>query len=140
MQIIGAFLASLGFAIIFNVPKEKLFGSGLCGGIGAIAYLVCHLYYESEVVALFIAALSLTLASEVLARIIKCPSTLFMICALIPFVPGGGMYYTILNIVEHNNDLALQYGLNTVAYACSIVVGCVLATSFVKSITKRKGV
>ena len=33
-----AFLASIGFAVLFNVPHNRLFYAGLAGGIGGAAY------------------------------------------------------------------------------------------------------
>ena len=63
-----------------------------------------------------------------MARILRCPSTMFLISALIPFVPGGGAYYTVLSLIEKNNDMALYHGLNTITQAGAIVLGCVLVT------------
>ena len=39
MQPVYAFLAAIGFAVLFNVPKNRLFYAGLAGGIGGIAYM-----------------------------------------------------------------------------------------------------
>lgn len=141
MQPVYAFLAAIGFAVLFNVPKNRLFYAGLAGGIGGIAYMFSHMYGLSEPVSLFFASLFLSLASEVLARLLKCPSTMFLISALIPFVPGGGAYYTVLYLIEKENETALHYGLNTIAQAGAIVFGCVLVTSMfsmVAAIERRR--
>lgn len=129
MQAVYAFLASYGFAILFNVPKKRLFYAGLAGGIGGIAYMLCHSFSLSETISLFFASLFLSLSSEILARVLKCPSTMFLISALIPFVPGGGAYYTVLYLIQGDNTTALHYGLSTIAQAGAIVFGCVLITS-----------
>lgn len=136
MRILGAFLASFGFALLFNVPKNRLFFSGLCGSCGAIAYVIALRANATEAMALFFASIALTAASEISARILKTPSTLYLICALIPFVPGGGMYYTVLYIIQKNNPLALTTGLNTITQACAIVIGCVLVTGIVHMMTQ----
>lgn len=129
MQALYAFLASFGFAVLFNVPKNRLLYAGFAGGIGGIAYVLSHLFDSSEILALFLASLCLSLASEILARILKCPSTMFLISALIPFVPGGGAYYTVLYTIQKQYGTALMYGLATIAQAGAIVLGCVLITS-----------
>lgn len=140
MQAIYAFLASYGFAILFNVPEKRLFYAGIAGGIGGFTYMICHAFSLSETISLFFASLFLSLASEILARELKCPSTMFLISALIPFVPGGGAYYTVLYLIQNDNNLALHYGISTIAQAGAIVFGCVLITSFfamLKSIERK---
>lgn len=136
MKIFSAFFASFGFAILFNVPKNRLVYSGLCGSCGAIAYVLALHAQMSEAMALFFASMALSATAEIMARILKTPSTLYLICALIPFVPGGGMYYTVLYIIQKNNALALTTGLNTMTQACAIVIGCVLVTGIVHMITQ----
>ncbi|MGM9942277.1 MAG: threonine/serine exporter family protein [Bulleidia sp.] len=129
MQAVYAFLASLGFAVLFNVPENRLFYAGIAGGIGGVAYSFCHMAGISEPASLFIASFCLSLASEILARILKCPSTMFLISALIPFVPGGAAYYTVFYIIEKEYERSLMYGLSTITQAGAIVLGCVIITS-----------
>lgn len=136
-----AFLAAFGFAVLFNVPKNRLFYAGLAGGIGGVAYMIAHMCGSGEIIALLYASLFLSLASEILARVLKCPSTMFLISALIPFVPGGGAYYTVLYLIQKENETALSYGLSTIAQAGAIVLGCVLVTglfSFIRQLENRK--
>lgn len=136
-----AFLAAFGFAVLFNVPKNRLFYAGLAGGIGGVAYMIALMCGSGETIALLYASLFLSLASEILARVLKCPSTMFLISALIPFVPGGGAYYTVLYLIEKENETALSYGLATIAQAGAIVLGCVLVTglfAIIKQLENRK--
>ncbi len=53
-----------------------------------------------EILSNFYGALGLALASEILARKCKTPVTTFLVCALIPLVPGGGMYRTMLAAIR----------------------------------------
>ena len=52
---IACFLASFGFALIFNIPRDKAFYAGLTGGIGGIVYHLCLNMNLSETAALQIA-------------------------------------------------------------------------------------
>ena len=123
-----AFLASIGFAVLFNVPRERLFFAGLAGGIEGLAYMIALYFGISETISLLYASICLSLASEVMARILHCPSTMFLISALIPFVAGGTAYHTMLSLLENNNEMALHYGLTTIAQAGAIVLGCAVVT------------
>ena len=58
-----AFLASIGFAVLFNVPRERLFFAGLAGGIGGLAYMIALYFGISETISLLYASICLSLAS-----------------------------------------------------------------------------
>ena len=133
---ISSFLASVGFAILFNIRKRKILIAGLVGGIGGLTYSILLIVGKSTFLALFVASIVISLSSEICARRFKTPSTTFLVCALIPLVPGGGMYYTMLEIVQDNLNGALVRGIDTVAQACSIAVGCILVSSLMKMYNK----
>lgn len=135
-QIIGAFFAELGFAMLFNIHGRKLMAATLAGTGGAFIYelslLRCH-----QVMAMFLAACFITMISELLARRMKTPVTTFMICALIPLVPGGGMYYTMLEIISGNTMQAIETGLNTLACAGALALGIALCSALFSLVRKR---
>lgn len=135
-QGLAAILASLGFAILFNIRGDKLITASFIGGVGGITYYICVQLGYSQVVALFIASMIISIFSEVFARILKCPVTTFLICALIPLVPGGGMYYTMLAVVRNQIDVAINTGVDTIIQACSIVIGCMLVSSCLRMINQ----
>lgn len=127
-----AFFASVGFAILFNIRKSKIIVAGVIGAIGGIVYHVLLKYSYSTFLSLFIASIVIALLSEVCARKYKTPATTFLVCALIPLVPGGGMYYTMLEIVRSNVDGALSMGVSTIMQAAAIVLGVTLISSTVR--------
>ena len=79
---------------------------------------------------MFLAACGLCLVSELLARRMKTPVTTFLICALIPLVPGGGMYYTMLAIIQGNTMSALETGIHTLGCAGALALGIALTSAF----------
>lgn len=135
---IACFLASFGFGLIFNIPKNKAFYAGLTGGIGGLVYFISLNFNISETVALLLSSIVFSLFSEILARILKCPSTMFSICALIPFVPGGKIFLAMVEVIDGNLSLALNYGLTTVFQASALVIGMVVVSGlFMAFKTKR---
>ena len=84
----------------------------------------------------FLATLSLSLYSEMIARKIKTPVTNILIAALIPLAPGGGIYYTMYNIIEKNYSLAIKKGMSTFVIACAMALGIFTAANIVKIIDK----
>lgn len=138
IQGIAATLASLGFAIIFNVRGYKLISAVIIGGLGGFSYQLTINMGYGVVIALLIASMLISIFSEVFARIHKCPVTTFLLCALIPLVPGGGMYNTMLEIVRNNIDGAILAGVDTIIQACSIVIGCMLVSSCLRMFNQFK--
>jgi uncharacterized membrane protein YjjB (DUF3815 family) len=129
---IYAFLATLGFGVLFNIKGKSLFFASIGGAITWFIYLLSLKLNASTLIALFLAALAAGIYSEILARILKAPVTIFSICSVIPLVPGGGMYYTMLASVQGDINKFLNTGLDTVAGAGSIAVGISLASSFTR--------
>jgi len=132
---IYAFIATLTFGILFNIRGKKLFFASLCGGLSWFVYLLSFSLNNSNALSLFLASLAASFFSEVLARIMKTPVTTFVICAIIPLVPGGGMYYTMLASIRGNINTSLSTGLETITNAGAIAVGIVLVSSTSKFIT-----
>ena len=94
-QSVFAFFATLGFGILFNIKGHKLFYAGLGGGISWFISLCCESLGFDTISSFFIASIIFSIYSEVMARVLKTPVTTLIICALIPLVPGGGMYYNM---------------------------------------------
>lgn len=136
IQGLASILASLGFAILFNVRGYKLITAALIGGLGGLTYYLLIDLGNGTVIALFVASILISVLSEVFARIHKCPVTTFLLCALIPLVPGGGMYNTMLEVVRNNIDAAIVSGVDTIIQACSIVIGCMLISSGLRTINQ----
>ncbi len=134
----GAALGALGFGMLFNIHRDKLFSVAFVGFIGGLLYDWFVACGQTPVVSLFFASVAISFTSEIFARMLRTPVTSFLVCALIPLVPGGGMYYTVLEIVRDNLDGALVKGIDTVAQACSIAVGCILVSSLMKMYNNYK--
>ncbi|MCB2292303.1 threonine/serine exporter family protein [Clostridium algoriphilum] len=126
---IYAFFSSLGFGILFNIRGKLLIIASLGGGLAWLTYLIAGRLQPSIVFSLFLAAMMGSIYSEIMARIYKNPVTMFIICAIIPLVPGGGMYYASLEAVKGNFNVALSKGAETLFSAGAIAVGIVFVAS-----------
>lgn len=51
---LSAFLASLGFGLLFNIKGKNLFLAGLVGGVGGVCYKISLYYGCNEILANFI--------------------------------------------------------------------------------------
>ncbi len=127
---IMAFIATLGFGLLVNIRGKNLFLAALGGAISWFAFLLISSYHASVVISCFIAAIIAGAYSEILARSIKVPATVFAICAIIPLVPGSGMYYTMFEVISNNMEKAAVKGFETISVAGAIAVGLFVVSVF----------
>lgn len=139
-QVIVSFIASLGFGIIFNIKGKNLIFAAIGGGLSWFCYLFFKESGMSDVLSFFSSSIIFSIYSEICARKLKTPVTTIIICALIPLVPGAGMYYTMYETITGNVDQAIQLGLNTCASAGSLALGVIFVSTITKQVTHFKQV
>ena len=122
-QLLSAFVGALGFALIFGMRKRYLFAASLGALLGWGVYmLVDALIGDVFLPSLAAAAFALTY-SEMMAKALKTPATLFVIPAIIPLVPGGSLYYTMSYAVHRDMANARLYGTRTLETALAVAAG-----------------
>ena len=139
-QVIVAFVASFGFGIIFNIKGIKLIFAAIGGGLSWFCYLYLNNNGISTILSLFISSIIFSIYSEICARYLKTPVTTLIICALIPLVPGAGMYYTMYDTILGNISGAVQLGLNTLASAGALALGVIFVSTITKQVMNLKRV
>ncbi|GAA0769480.1 threonine/serine exporter family protein [Clostridium subterminale] len=137
-QVVYAFIVSLGFGVLFNVRDRNLFFAALGGAVGWFFYSLTLNLSSSNVLAMLIASISISVYAEIFSRVLKNPVTLFLVCSLIPLVPGSGMYYTVFEAVKGNVDKSLNYGIETISLAGVIAVGIILVSTLSRLMQKLK--
>lgn len=133
-QLLYAFLATVGFAVIFNSPKDTIIKSGFNGSMGWLAYLLTKGLTDSAIAGSFMGALVVGILGEIFAKVFKKPSTTFTISGIIPLVPGAGIYYTMLALTEKNFFSAADSGSETVLVSIALASGIIVSSSFNKAI------
>lgn len=133
-----AFVGSFGFGIIFNIKGKNLIIAALGGGLSWLTYQLCINANLSQPTALFIATLIVSTYAEYMAKLMKSPVTIFIICSIVPLVPGSDMYYATNQSVLGNFSESLTLGIETLLKAGAIAVGIILVSSVSRLIKKAK--
>lgn len=120
-----AFVATLAFAVIFNVNKKELLFCGLSGLAAEGAYQIAMELSETVILSVLISTLVVTSLSRILANLRKVPVTVYLVSGIIPLVPGAGMYNTIYNIISSEYSTALTIGIDTIKIAAVIAIGII---------------
>lgn len=130
-----SFVGTLGFAIMYNVPKKYYIGCGVTGMAGWIVYLfVSSINYVSSAVGSFFGAFVVVLISRILSVKMKCPITIFLISGIFPLVPGFGIYNTVYCIVTNQLAQAALKGIESLKIAFAIVMGIVIVVSIPRDV------
>ena len=124
-----AYLACTGFTLVFNIHGAGRF---ICGAGGALGWLI-YLLGGSSIPAAFLAAVCAGFYAEIMSRVRKCPVTGYLLIALLPLVPGGGIYYAMRWCIAGETDLFLDAMLNTFGMAIALAVGSMLASSLFRA-------
>ena len=119
-----AFVATLAFAVVFNVPVRYLLPGALAGTIG---WLIFRSFGGANT-AIFFASLGIGLLAEGGARMLRVPVLIIAVPGIIPLVPGVGAYSTMLALIKGDFIEALAKGTETLFAAGAIAVGIALAT------------
>ena len=138
IQLLAALIGSFGFAAYFNLHGKKLLWAGFGGFFGWGAYLLLEYASKDPYLSAFFATAFLTLYSEIMARILKAPVTVFLVSAAIPLIPGASLYRTMSNLMQKQMDLATEYGLYTLLFAACMSAGVTLTTMVVRFITQMQ--
>ncbi len=82
LQVIYAFIVSLGFGVLFNVRDKNLFFAALGGAVGWFFYSLTMNLSDSSILAMLIASISISIYAEIFSRVLKNPVTLFLVCII----------------------------------------------------------
>jgi len=123
IQLITALLGSLGFAMIFNIPKKYMLVASVGGLVCWAMYLVTEVFSAGVFIPSLVASACAAFYAEVTARVVKVPATVIFVSAIIPLIPGSSLFYTMSHAVSGEWDLFSQYGMRTIQYILGISCG-----------------
>ncbi len=137
-QFIYAFLSTAGFSVFFKIPRDSVIKSSFCGAIGWVIYVFSVDFFSSSITGTLLAAITVGLLGEFLAKRYKKPATIFTIPGIIPLVPGAGMYYTMLAVIDKDFGSAAELGTEAIFIAVAIAIGIIVSSSFSRALTRQK--
>ena len=128
-EFLTAFVGTIAFALLFQVPKEYYVNCGLAGGCGWVCYKLllagCGLFGST-----FFATVLVVFLSRLSAVQRHCPVTIFLVAGIFPLVPGAGIYWTAYYVVTDQLAKASDRGFQTLKIAVAIVLGILFVFEF----------
>lgn len=138
LEVITCVLGTLGFCVILNISKRKLFYSVFGGLISSVLLVLLTNLGAGTFEAVFISMLVISVYSEALSRITKTPANIILLPASIPLLPGGSLYYMMSFLVHFDRENFVFYAKETALTGLGIALGAVVISIIVKIINSRK--
>ena len=138
IMIFSGFIGSLGFALLFNIRGKRFIATGFGGLLATILYVVFGNLIPSEALVYFLVAVIISIYAEIMARLLKTPSTTFITSSLIPLIPGGSLYYTMTYALESDIENFISKGIYTLILASSLALGIIIIAAFTKIFYKLR--
>lgn len=122
---------------MLNLPRKKIVLVMIGACVSAFTFeLMCKKY--SVFASSLAASLLIGIYSEIIARIIKTPSTVILIPCTIPLLPGSYLFYATNYFVNSNYKLFNKYMLDALHDCFGISLGIILTLTTVLTIRKIK--
>ncbi len=138
LEPLWAGLATAGFATMFNLRSRDVPLAAAGGALGWAVAAPLQAATGSQATAYCAAAVVIGIWAELLAAIQKRPASVYIACGIIPLVPGGGMYYTMLEYVRGNSWNGLATAFSTLQAAGAIAVGLAVSGAASRLLSLRK--
>ena len=134
---IGAFVGTVGFAMLVHVPKRSWLPSGV---IAALSYLVYWLLIRAglpDPMSIFIGSLFGSLTGQLCARKMKMIGTVFLMSAIVPVVPGLGLYRMMAYLGQGHTAAGVDLGIQAMITITMITLGMSMGSFIDRQIQHR---
>lgn len=132
LKLITAFIGTVGIAMLSNIRGKKLIFAGLGGLVSWLMVMAAEQTALIEVIRVFFVSVAATAYAETMARIFKCPATVFLVSAVFPLLPGGKLYYTMNYAINGDMLSFLNMGFQALYTSIAIGLGIMAVSSFFK--------
>ena len=134
IQVLSGTAGAVCFSMLFNIRGKRLLVSSVGGFLSWSFYLFFEYFLGNEVLSYFIVAALITAYAEIMARVVKAPTTTFIMAALVPLIPGASLYYTMTSAFSGNFELFGTKAVYTFELAAALALGVIVASAVSKAV------
>lgn len=136
--LLSGVIGTLGFSILFKSNKSRVFCCAVGGALVILVYLGCLRLTDNLFIQNFLPSLFATVYAEIMARVMKAPTTPILACSVIALIPGGRLYYTTYHFVSGNMESFDTELMAMLQVAAGICVGITFVSVIVNEINRHK--
>ena len=121
--VIGAFFGTVGFAMLVHTPRRAWLLSGLIASLSYLVYWFMTYLGLPDPMAIYIGSFFGSLAGLLSARRMKIIGTVFLMSAVIPVVPGLGLYRMMAALGQGQIAAGASVGIQAMITVAMIALG-----------------
>lgn len=137
-DVISAVIGTVGFCFMLRVRRHRLPSIALSTALCYICYLVILHISENAFISVTLASIFAAFISEIFARYLKAPVTIFITPTILPLVPGAKLYYTIEAFFQGDTARAMQFFSGLGRDIGAILIGIITVSTISRCIKNRK--
>lgn len=136
IKLVSSFVGTLGFAIFMHAPKRAWLPASVIGGVAYALYWALLQTGMDEPMVIFIAALVGSVLGQYCARRMQMIATIFVLLAMIPLVPGLGLYRSMHYLAQEMYSAGVDAGVRAMVDIVMIALGIAVG-SFIFRLVAR---
>lgn len=125
-------IASIAFGVQFNIKLRHMIMAGIGGTLTQFIFLAFELSGTAEMLCYFFSAVAVSMYSEIMARRLHVPVNMYLVVGIIPLVPGGYIYNTMITLIGGDVESFSHQFAETVGIAGSIAMGVFAVSALVR--------
>lgn len=138
VKLLTVFAMGLAIGVLYRIPRGLLPYASGNGVLAWVVVFVTSALGAKIVAASFFGSFAAAISSELLARLLKKPATIFLLPGFIPLVPGREAYATMAHIVEGRYTQGVTAGVQTILIGGAIAFGIFASSTIYRLATRYK--
>lgn len=139
IMLAASLVAGSGFAALFYAPRRGIIWGSVLGAAGYMVYWLMLTLGAPETPAMFLGALVAAVGAQFAARKIKMIATVFVTIAIMPMVPGLGLFRAMSALAQGQMEAGASIAAHTMALIVMLALGIAFGTALAGLPQNRKG-
>lgn len=131
-------VTAVAFGLLYQVSGSTLVVSGIIGTVSWALASLLQSIHGSGLLGDFVGALIVGALAEVAARVKREPALVFVVPAIIVFVPGELVYQSMVAFLQNHFLSGVQSGLSALMAAGALSIGLALSTAVLRPLVRGR--
>lgn len=127
-------IASAAFGVQFNIRPRHIITAAIGGTVTQLIFLAFELSGTGDMLCYFLSAAAVALYCELMARRLHAPVNMYLVVGIIPLVPGGYMYNTMITLVGGDVDAFTHQFAEAVGIAGAVAMGVFVVSALIRTV------
>lgn len=133
-------IASIAFGVQFNIRFKHMLTAGIGSVLTQLIFIGFGMSGSGQMLCYFFSAAAVSVYAELMARRLHVPVNMYLVIGIIPLVPGGNMYNTMISLVGGDIESFSHQFMESVGIAGSIAMGVFAVSALarlIRMVTKQ---